>query len=146
MLELSISTKEIFCISLLILATYANITRDVRSAILGILSTVMLLVFFISAENNSIFAITLGIIYISILSLFFTIAQDTNLPKLNRTKCLCFSSVTLVPIALMILFTNPEFQHIKMHINTTIIEDLSMLICILCSIVISFLSSLFQPK
>ena len=142
MLELSINSTAVVCLSLIILVTYANIANDVRSSILGMLCAVMVLCAFLSVRNTSTIAIILGIIYVSILSLFLTMSQNTNRPKWKLPKYAWLGLITLATAIL--ISSNPYLTFINLATTYSGIADVTLLLFSIALIVLSLLISFLR--
>ena len=139
MLELSINVTAVVCLSLIILVTYANIANDIRSSILGMLCAVMVLCAFLSVRNTSTIAIILGIIYVSIFSLFLTIAYDSNSRKWKVSKYYWLGFIVLASVALIL--SNPYLTSIKTTSACSGIADVTLLLFSISLLVLSSLIS-----
>ena len=141
MLELSINPTAIVCIFLIILATYANLANDMRSSILGMLCAVMLLCA-LSSGSNSILIIIIGIVYVSILSLFLTMSQNTNRPKWKLPKYAWLGLITLATAIL--ISSNPYLTFINLATTYSGIADVTLLLFSIALIVLSLLISFLR--
>ncbi len=143
MLELSINSTAIVCLSLIIFATYANIADDVRSSILGGLCVVILLCLFLVTRNTAPIAIIIGIIYVSILSLFLTMSQNKSYPKWKFPKYCWLGFITLA--SAILIFSTPYSKFIKSAVTCSGIADITLLLAsislLVFSCIISFLGS-----
>ena len=141
MLELSINSTAVVCLSLIILVTYANIANDVRSSILGMLCAVMVLCAFLSVRNTSTIAIILGIIYVSILSLFLTVSQAPNRAKWKVPK---YYWLGFMVLASVILILSNSYPTIKTATTYSEIADITLFLFSISLLVLSSLIPLLR--
>lgn len=142
MLELSINSTTIVCLSLIILATYANVINDVRSSLLGMLCTVMLLCLFLITKNSSPVAIIIGILYVSVLSLFLTMSQHKNRRKGRFPKCAWIGFITIASAILILPPPYPVF--IKTATSYSGIADITILLLSISFLVLSSIISFLR--
>ena len=146
MLELSISSTEITCIFLIFFATYANLVKNVRSAILWILCAITILCLLLSSENNTTIAIIIETIYVSILAMFLTIAHDKDLPKEKHTNCWYLICIVLFPSVVMVTNKYPHVISIETAIICPEIVDITFLLFTVFALVLSSLISFLRSK
>ncbi len=146
MLELSISATEITCIFLIFCATYANLVKNVRSAILWILCAITILCLLLSSGNNITIVIIIETIYVSILAMFLTIAHDKNLPKEKHTNYWYLICIVLFPSVVMVTNKHPHGISIKTAIICPESADITLLLFTIFALVLSSLIAFLRGK
>lgn len=146
MLELSISSTGITYILLIFFATYANLVKNVRSAIMGILCAITILCLLLSSGNNTTIAIIIEIVYVSILAVFLTIAHDKDLPKGKHINYCYLICVALFASVMMITSKHPHVIGVETAIICPEIADITLLLFTIFALVLSSLISFLRGK
>ena len=140
MLELSISSDEIFCFYVIVISAYILITDNNRNAIIGVFFASIAL-FLMLYDTCSIVAVTIGIAYVSVLSLLLLLTR--NIGQQTKLKDIRYVAYFSLVIAAIYELSSYVSDITKLAISSfNQISELTVLVITLCMFVMSFIISM----
>ncbi len=151
MLELSISLKEIiftlFSLGVIAFSFLAILSNSTRSSIINFLLACVFVCGFIIFVSETIIAITLAIIYVSMSSLFLIMTDDHCISQ-NKIGKTIIALVLLIFLVSILIYKNGSVQFIAETNNSNYIGigEITLITSLIFLFVLSGLISIFTPS